>query len=153
MAIEYGGSGAWPVEWQKVGAVPYQLIITMPEHDWHALAQLGGTFLLVLVLVTLAAWKWASLAWSAVIGLFVALALCISMSLTIDFGPQRFEPAIPKLNQPDLAGLAMTPEDLERFEAAMCKMDSFPSDMLATCARRNPEKHCGPIDSFLSACQ
>lgn len=91
MAIEKNGASAWPEAWQEIGAVPYQLIITMPEYTWVALAQLAALFAAVTALVIYAVRKKTGFGWSTVVGLGIATVACIPMFLAIDFGPKRFE--------------------------------------------------------------
>lgn len=91
MAIEKNGAAAWPEAWQEIGAVPHQLIITMPEYTWVSLAQLVALFAAVTALVILAIRNKAGLGWGTAVGLIISSVVCIPMLMTIDFGPQRFE--------------------------------------------------------------
>ncbi|NWD57164.1 hypothetical protein HX878_20750 [Pseudomonas veronii] len=150
MAIESNGVGAWPKAWQEIGAVPYQLIITMPEYTWVAVAQLACLFLAVIALVVFVLRKKVGFGWGAFAGLIVAFVVCIPMFMSIDFGPKRLEPVAP-LERPEL--LYMTAEAKEQLLAAMCEAEVFPSDMLEVCAELNPTKKCSTVGRHMSACK
>lgn len=91
MAIEKNGAAAWPEAWQEIGAVPHQLIITMPEYTWVALAQLVTLFVAVTALVIYAVRKRTGFGWGTVVGLIISTIASIPLFLTIHFGPERFE--------------------------------------------------------------
>lgn len=150
MAIELNGAGSWPKAWQEIGAVPYQLIITMPEYTWVAVAQLTGSILAVIALVVLVLRKKAGFGWAAFVGVIVAFVACIPMFMSIDFGPKRLEPVAPLER---LESTYMTAEAKEQLLAAMCKAEVFPSDMVDVCAERNPTKDCSAVGRHLSACK
>lgn len=150
MAIEQNRATAWPEAWQEIGAVPYQLIITMPEHTWLAVAQIAGMFVAVAVLVAFTIRKKAGYLGRSFIGIIAAFMVCIPLFMSIDFGHQPFEPFVP-LDRPQMPH--MSAEATERFLGAMCKAEVFPSDMLETCAARNPKKNCAAVGPYLSACE
>lgn len=107
MAIDKNGAGAWPTGWQEIGAVPYQLIITVPEYTWTAVAQLAGFFLAVTAVVVFATRKKFGFGWSSFVGVIAAWVVCIPMFMSIDFGPKRFEPVAP-LERPKLKELEVS---------------------------------------------
>lgn len=92
MTIEVNGASAWPSGLQEIRAVPYQLIITLPEYTWIAIAQLFALFLVAIVLVVFVTRKRLGYGKGTVAGLVVAFAFVAPQPMLIDFGPKRSNP-------------------------------------------------------------
>lgn len=149
MSIDANGAGAWPSGWQEVGAVPYQLIITMPEYTWIALAQLVGFFLAWTALVVFVTRKKIGFGWGSAVGVVVAFVACIPMFMSIDFGPQRFETQSSERVAPLELLPLLNANEVEHFKSTVCKNDQkyIPRDMLEMCAKRNQSKAPTPSAS------
>ena len=122
MTIEANGASAWPSGLQEIRGVPYQLIITLPEYTWIAIAQLSALFLAAIALVVFVTRKRLGYGWGSVVGLVVALAVVAPQLMFIDFGPKRFEPISPddRVKPLELEPLTFTPEAREQYISAMC---------------------------------
>lgn len=150
MAIEAGGANAWPIAWQEIGAVPYQLIITMPDYTWSAIAHVAAVFLALVVLVAFAARKKIGISWALVVALMTALTVCTPLLLTVDFGPKRFESKAPIL-EPVHTYLA--PEAEDKYLSVICRADKFPSELKGVCEARNLDKKCSDDGHGMSSCK
>lgn len=146
MAIDTNGAQAWPTAWQDIGAVPYQLIITMPQYTWVAVAQLAGFFLVVAALVVMISGKKIGYGRGAFAGLVVAFVVSLPMFLAIDFGPKKFEPIGQLVER--LEPLPMS----EPVMAALCKAKAFPSEFEAECEKRDPLQRCYNVGYRMSSC-